>query len=328
MRTRLLFSWLFAFLCFGALHAQILVKGRVLDGKNSQPISYANIGIINTRVGTISDGDGTYSLTIPAENDRDTLTFSALGYKLKSIPVSALTESIEILLFQKETLLQEVTVRSKRDKDKVWELGNRYEKGGLNMSSAVDANAGASVALLIENKYPSFHEELVYPVFLESAKLKISDNTTGPFKIRVRLYRVDSLSGAPGNEILDRSIILESEIKKGWLDFDLSQYNIRVEGPFYLAFEWIMEKSERNESKEIYRNFEQQYPERVVMDSTLVDGKMIPALHYIHFLPGTAFGVSLLPFSLENYTCYSRYNSLGQWSRAAYILTARVSVRN
>lgn len=99
MRTRLLFSWLFAFLCFGALHAQILVKGRVLDGKNSQPISYANIGIINTRVGTISDGDGTYSLTIPAENDRDTLTFSALGYKLKSIPVSALTESIEILLF-------------------------------------------------------------------------------------------------------------------------------------------------------------------------------------------------------------------------------------
>ena len=259
IRTRFLFAWLFAFLYAGTLQAQILVKGKVLDGKNKQPISYTNIGIINTRVGTISDGDGSFSITIPAEHARDTLTFSALSYKLKSIPVSALTESIEIHLYQKETLLQEVIVRSKKDKEKVWDLGNRYEKGGLNMSSAVDANAGASVALLIENKYPSYHEELVYPVFLESAKLKIYDNTTGLFKIRVRLYGVDSLSGAPGSEILDRSIILESDIKKGWLDFDLSQYNIRVNGPFFLAFEWIMEESERNELKEIYRNFEQQY---------------------------------------------------------------------
>lgn len=327
MRTRLLFAWVFTTLCTASLQAQIGIKGKVLDGKNNQPIPYANIGIIDTRVGTISDGDGTFSLAIPVENAADTLTFSALGYKLKSIPVSAWSESMDILLFQKETLLQEVTVRAKKDKVKEWELGNRYEKGGLNMSSGVDANAGASVALLIENKYPSYHEELSYPVFLESAKLKISDNTTGPFKIRVRLYEVDPLTGAPGVEFLDRSIVLESDIKKGWIDFDLSQYNIRVGGPFFLAFEWIMEESERNELKEIYRNFEQQYPERVVMDSTLVDGKVIPTLHYIHFLPGTAFGVSLIPFSLEHYTCYSRYNSLGKWERAAYILTARVSVR-
>jgi hypothetical protein len=328
MRTKLLLLSLFSAWISGALSGQTLIKGKVLDGKNNQPISYTNIGIINTRVGTLTNGDGTFSLEIPAENALDTLTFSALGYKLKSTPVSRLNESVEILLFQKETLLEEVTVRSKKDKGKGWELGNRYEKGGLNMSSGVDANAGASVALLIENKYPSYYEELVYPVFLESAKLKISDNTTGPFRIRVRLYEIDPLNGTPGDEFLDRSIILESDIKKGWIDFDLSQYNIRVDGPFFLAFEWILEEEERNDLKQIYREFEQLHPERVVMDSTLVDGKMIPALHYVHFLPGTAFGVSLLPFSLEHYTCYSRYNSLGQWNRAAYILTARVSVRN
>ncbi|OOG76809.1 carboxypeptidase-like regulatory domain-containing protein [Algoriphagus sp. A40] len=328
MRSKIFLFALFILLLSNNLVGQILVKGKVLDGKNNQPISYANIGIINTRVGTLTNGDGTFSIEIPSENARDTLTFSALGYKPKFTPVSSLEELVEIHLFQKEVLLQEVTVRSKKDKVKGWELGNRYEKGGLNMSSGVDANAGASVALLIENKYPSYHEELVYPVYLESAKLKISDNTTGPFKIRVRLYEIDSLSGAPGNEFLDRSIILESDIKKGWLDFDLSQYNILVAGPFFLAFEWILEEDERDALKQIYREFEQLHPERVVMDSTLVDGEMIPALHYIHFLPGTAFGVSLLPFSLEHYTCYSRYNSLGQWKRAAYILTARVSVSN
>lgn len=328
MRAKLLLLSLFSALVSGSLLAQNVLTGTVLDGKTNLPISYSNIGIMNTRVGTITNGDGTFSLPIPSEHARDTVTFSALGYKLKSIPVSALGESAEIHLFQKETLLEEVTVRSKKDKAKEWELGNRYEKGGLNMSSGVDANAGASVALLIENKYPSYNEELMYPVFLESAKLKISDNTTGPFKIRVRLYEIDPLSGAPGNEFLDRSIILESDIKKGWLDFDLSRYNIRVAGPFFLAFEWIMEEGERDTLKQIYREFEQVHPERVVMDTTLVDGTMILALHYINFLPGTAFGVSLLPFSLEHYTCYSRYNSLGQWNRAAYILTARVTVRN
>lgn len=327
MKAKIYLLSAFALLISNTLVGQNLIKGKVLDGKNNQPIAYANIGIINTRVGTLTNGDGTFSIEIPSEYAHDTLTFSALGFKVKSTPVSTLNESIEIHLFQKEMFLQEVTVRSKKDKVKEWELGNRYEKGGLNMSSAVDANAGASVALLIENKYPSYHEELEYPVFLESAKLKINDNTTGPFKIRVRLYELDRLSGAPGNEFLDRSIILESDIKKGWLDFDLSQYNIQVTGPFFLAFEWIMEEEERDDLKQIYREFEQLHPERVVMDSTLVDGEMIPALHYIHFLPGTAFGVSLLPFSLEHYTCFSRYNSLGEWQRAAYILTARVSVR-
>ena len=317
-------------LCSGLLFGQKQIRGSVVDAKSNAGISYANIGIINSRVGTISDEDGTFSITIPEEHLKDSLTFSALGYDLKSVSIQSLGEDRPFILAlaPREILLREITVAAKKEKAKVWELGNRYEKGGLNMSSAVEATAGASVALLIENKYPSYHEDLAFPFFLQSAKLKINDNTTGPFKIRVRLYDVDSLSGAPGNEFLDRSIILESDIKKGWLDFDLSQYNIQVDGPFFLAFEWILEEDEREALKQVYRQFEEQYPERVVMDSTLVDGKIIPALHYIQFLPGTAFGVSLLPFSLEHYTCYSRYNSLGQWNRAAYILTARVSVRN
>lgn len=329
-RIRSIFLTLFLAFSSATIAAQSIINGKILDGKTNMPISYANIGIINTRVGTISNGDGTFSLSIPSSFEHDSVTFSALGFSIKSIPVPTLhSESpLTILLFQNETLLDEVTVRSKREKTKEWELGNRYEKGGLNMSSAIEATAGASVALLIENKYPSYHQDLTYPVFLERAKLKINDNTTGPFMIRVRLYELDSLTETPGDDILDKSIILESDIKKGWIEFDLSQYNIRVDGPFFLAFEWILDEDEREALKQLYREFEKLHPERVVMDSTLVDGKIIPALHYIHFLPGTAFGVSLLPFSLEHYKCYSRYNSLGQWERAAYILTARVSVRN
>ena len=163
---------------------------------------------------------------------------------------------------------------------------------------------------------------------MKDARVRIADNTTGPFKIRVRLYYVDPSTGFPGNDLLNESIVLESEIKKGWLTFDLSRLNMRVSGPFFIAFEWILEDDERSKLKEIYREFERSYPDRVRMDTTIVDGKKLAALHYINFLPGTSFGVSLLPFSLSNYQCFSRTNSLAEWKRAPYILSARVTVSN
>lgn len=325
----------FLFLLIFALHffpvfGQKTIGGKVLESGTNTPISYANIGIINSRVGTISNKDGSFSIDIPESNFNDSLTFFALGFATQTIPLKKLTENTgnPIYLKLKETQLGEVTVLSKSNKVKEYDLGNRYFKEGLNMSSAEDATAGASVALLIENKYPSFHEELKYPVYLGEAKVRISDNTTGPFKIRVRLLEVDSMTGYPGKDLFDQSLVLESDMEKGWLGFDFSDYKLQVKGPFFLAFEWIMEEQERKELKEIYRDFEANYPERVVMDTVMVDGKEIVNRHYIKFLPGTAFGVSLLPFSLDNYKCYSLYNSLGEWQRAAYILSARVTVWN
>ncbi len=285
---------------------------------------------MNSSVGTISNNDGTFFIRIPDDHANDSLTFSALGFEPRHIPIHSLQDgaTVDILLNQKTVILKEVTVYSKKEKIQEFDLGNRYFKGGLNMSSAEDATAGASVALLIQNKYPSFYDDLIYPVLLKDAKVRIADNTTGPFKIRVRLYDVDSLTGSPGNDLLNESIVLESSIKKGWLPFDLSRLNLRMSGPFFIAFEWILEEDERSELKEIYREFERSYPDRVRMDTTIVEGKKLAASHYINFLPGTSFGVSLLPYSLSNYQCYSRTNSLAEWKRAPYILSARVTVNN
>jgi CubicO group peptidase (beta-lactamase class C family) len=314
----------------GYVHSQRIIKGKVLELHSNTPISYVNIGILNSSVGTISNHDGTFLIKIPEGHRKDTVTFSALGFVRRHIPVQLLQENkiINIFLNQKAEILGEVIVSSKKEKRKEFDLGNRYYKGGLNMSSAEDATAGASVALLIQNKYPSFYEDLIYPVFLQDAKIRIADNTTGAFKIRVRLYDVDSLTGLPSNDLLNESIVLESQMKKGWLNFDLSKYNIQVSGPFFIAFEWILEEDERNALKEIYREFEKSYPERVGMDTTIVDGKKLAARHYINFLPGTSFGVSLIPFSLSNYQSFSRTNSLGEWKRAPFILSARVTVSN
>lgn len=313
----------------GDVYGQKIIRGKVIDLQNNLPIAYVNIGIANSAVGTISNQDGTFLIRIPEDQLKDTVTFSALGYVTKNIPIQLMQEIeiINIFLNQKEEILKEVIVYSKKDKRKEFDLGNRFYKGGLNMSSAEDATAGTSVALLIQNKYPSFHKDLSYPVFLQDAKVRIADNTTGDFKIRVRLYDVDS-TGMPGNDLLNESIVIESKMTKGWLKFNLSKYDLQVNGPFFIAFEWILEEEDRKTLKEIYRQFEKSYPDRVVMDTTIVEGKKLAVRHYINFLPGTSFGVSLLPYSLSNYQTFSRSNSLGEWKRAPFILTARVTVSN
>ena len=312
------------------VHSQKIIRGKVMEQQGNVPISYVNIGIVNSSIGTISNQDGTFIIKIPEGRLGDTVTFSAIGYVRKQIPVGLFTENeiVTIFLHQRIEVMKEVIVSSKKEKRKNFDLGNRYYKWGLNLSPAEDATAGASVALLIQNKYPSYNKDLTYPVFLQTAKVRIADNTTGDFKIRVRLYDLDSLTGLPANDMLNESIVLESKIKKGWLNFDLSKYNLQVSGPFFIAFEWILEEDERNELKEIYREFEKSYPDRVRMDTTIVDGEKLVAPNYINFLPGTSFGVSRIPFSLSNYQCFSRTNSLGEWKRAPYIVAARVTVSN
>ena len=318
------------FLTMHNLYSQKIIRGKVIELQSNIPISFVNIGIVNSSIGTISNQDGTFIIKIPENRLGDTVTFSAIGYVRRQIPIGLLQENdiINIFLHQRTEVLSEVIIFAKKEKRKNFDLGNRYYKGGLNLSPAEDATAGASVALLIQNKYPSYNQKLIYPVFLQNAKVRIADNTTGDFKIRVRLYDVDSLTGLPANDMLNKSIVIESKIKKGWLNFDLSKYNLQVSGPFFIAFEWILEEDERNKLKEIYREFEKSYPGRVQMDTTVVDGQKLVARHYINFLPGTSFGVSLIPFSLSNYQCFSRTNSLGEWKRAPYIVAARVTVSN
>jgi hypothetical protein len=72
------------------LFSQHLVKGRVLSLPDRQPIPYANIGIMDATIGTISDQDGSFSFRIPAHYMGDSILFSALGYSKISIPALAI----------------------------------------------------------------------------------------------------------------------------------------------------------------------------------------------------------------------------------------------
>jgi len=78
----------FFFIFFNPLYfqAQVVVKGIILDSLNHKPISYANIQIINTMKGTISNAEGYFSLSMNMATD--SIKISYIGYKKKQIQAS------------------------------------------------------------------------------------------------------------------------------------------------------------------------------------------------------------------------------------------------
>lgn len=94
----------------------ITVEGKIFDLKSKQPLPFANIGILNKSVGTVSNEDGKFLLKVHENLIHDTLVFNYLGYLSKAIPIDQITESIEVGLNQQAISLQEVIIRSSNPK--------------------------------------------------------------------------------------------------------------------------------------------------------------------------------------------------------------------
>jgi hypothetical protein len=329
MRAGFFLSFSFFLISFNCIAQEFNIKGILVNEKDRSPIAYANIGILNTSVGTISNEDGTFELKIPEKFRREHLLFAALGYERKSYTVDDLSKNKNtIALAEQATVLQNLTIKSHRPQSTIAaELGNRYSNEGSIYADS--AAAGSAMALLIENKYPSYNPSLTNPYYIKNAKLRIDHNTFDRFKIRIRFLSVDSVTGLPDKDLVNQNIIASSGMKKGWLKFDLEKYNIRIQRQnFFLVFEWLLEDEDRLILLEQYKEFRRQFPKKVTVDTLVVDGEKITFNSWHGFRAGTSFGSSSLKFSLDNYKCFYRNNSYGKWKRSSFILTARVTAAN
>jgi TonB-linked SusC/RagA family outer membrane protein len=97
--TLLLFS-------VATLVAQRTITGKVVDDQN-EPLIGASILIKGTSTGTVTDIDGSYSISLPAGSN--VLIFSYTGYSSKEITVGA-SNVVDATLDQESTLLSEIVV--------------------------------------------------------------------------------------------------------------------------------------------------------------------------------------------------------------------------
>lgn len=107
---RSLIMWILAaVLCCGPLDvlAQIQVTGQVISGEDGEPIIGASVSVQDSRLGTITDIDGNFSLSVP--DAESVLIFSYLGMVPQEISVGD-KRTFSITLEPSSSMLNEVVV--------------------------------------------------------------------------------------------------------------------------------------------------------------------------------------------------------------------------
>ncbi|MFV0591672.1 MAG: carboxypeptidase-like regulatory domain-containing protein [Draconibacterium sp.] len=79
----------FAFAQEGSRVAQV-IKGKVVNAETNQPVSYTNIALEGTLYGTASNEEGDFELKIPEDFTSKNISFSAVGFQNRQLPLSEL----------------------------------------------------------------------------------------------------------------------------------------------------------------------------------------------------------------------------------------------
>lgn len=120
------------FLCIGMM-AEKQISGLVLDA-NDEPVIGASITVKGTSLGTISDYDGEFVLTVA--DDATTLIVSFVGMQTQEV---AIKERVTVVLHEATEMIQEVVVTG---------YGNVSKGSFAGSAQSVDAE-------VIEKKSPT-----------------------------------------------------------------------------------------------------------------------------------------------------------------------------
>lgn len=83
------------------------VKGKVTDSTGA-PIAHATVLVIDTKTGTQTSGDGSFSLNAPA--NATTLRISSIGYETQEVPIG--NGNVSVSMKSTSTALANITIVS------------------------------------------------------------------------------------------------------------------------------------------------------------------------------------------------------------------------
>ncbi len=110
---RLIF--IFCFLPFIVSAQQIsdraIIKGTVIDNKTKEAIPFVTIKYSNKQKGTISNSEGTYKLTVEKSELKDSIVFSAIGYKSAAFLIQDIKGTYNIKLKPISYNINEVVIK-------------------------------------------------------------------------------------------------------------------------------------------------------------------------------------------------------------------------
>ena len=201
------------------------IKGEVRHFENNGPLTYVNIGIANKTVGTVSNKNGLFYLSLnPKVKKNDTVVFSFIGFKTERYSISELKGKNNIILLQPEnTELDEVVVSSKKIKLKSKKIGRTSKGLGLthmNFYSYYEKDVDDRLS-----KERGMKLKIRRNCHIKDLNFKITSNDFTSLKFRINFYKIED--GLPTELLIEKNIVFEVKDNfLGWFKVDLESYEI------------------------------------------------------------------------------------------------------
>jgi hypothetical protein len=204
------------------------VSGKVIDFSSGDPLVYVSIGVMETTKGTISNEKGNYKLDVAGQTNNSTVRFSMIGYKSQTFTIEELSKNQNIIKLKSEPIqLAPVTIKPS---GKIKEIGTtKYSKGIVCGWGGTDFGKGWEIGLKMELGS--------LPVRIKSLHFRLHTQSFDSSLFRLHIREI--AEGMPLNELLDKNILIPVTKESGWIDIDLSKYNLVFSGDIVLSLEWL-----------------------------------------------------------------------------------------
>ena len=244
-----LYIFLFLFITINSFSQEKIISGEIKDAENKTYLQYANIGILNKNIGTVSNFDGKFSLKINEKvNENDLISFSYVGYQTKKIAISKLNSLNNVIELEIEkNQLSEVVVKFVKLKPKI--IGRNSKGFGLmhyNFYSYYEKDVDDRLSKEIGMKF-----KLKKDCKINDLNFNINSNEFSSLKFRLNFYKVEN--GLPTELISEKDIVFEIKNEfKGWCKVDLKPYDIYLDKEMEniaVTIQWVESKKANEKSK-------------------------------------------------------------------------------
>ncbi|MEE4256025.1 MAG: carboxypeptidase-like regulatory domain-containing protein [Bacteroidales bacterium] len=222
-------------LLFSVLHSTFsqTYSGKVLEMGSKEPVAYANIGIVDKNIGTVSDANGYFDIELTSQDDKDTLRISCIGYMDKYFLIRdfknefSAGDEIRIELTSIAYNLDEVLIRPQKTRPYI--LGYLCDSNSAYGNAFYSSELGTEMGVVM--KLPRKKEQ----AYLKSFRFYVGEFTFDTFPVRLNIY--DLKDGIPDKNILKEPVFIEIE-SAGEYVLDLNRQNITVYGDFFVSLEY------------------------------------------------------------------------------------------
>jgi hypothetical protein len=205
------------------------VTGKVIDSSSGEPLEYVSIGVVNTSIGIITDSKGNFKIDVKGQSPKAVVRISMISYAPQIFTIEELSAKENIIkLVSTPMQLAEVIVRPSGKSREVGttsytRIGGWCGWGGSNFGQGNEIGTKIELGNL--------------PVQINKLHVHVQRQAFDSSLYRLHIRTI--VDNSPFEELLNTNIILAITKESGWIDFDLSKYNIILKGDVALTLEWV-----------------------------------------------------------------------------------------